>query len=301
MTKVPEDFWELGLIFMLFPNARLIHCRRHPIDTCLSSYMQNFRWVRYATSLEQLAEVYQLYQRIMEHSRTVLPPSSLFDADYEDLICRPHDVMPRLLAFCGLAFEPGCLHFYENSGRVDTASRWQVRRPLYATSLNRWERIGNFSIRSCRSNGLPGKALPGAAPSQLANLPSTIKALRSMIVDLRPLSDQVDNVADRLEADRLFVSDPRFPAIFQFESQFQEVERGQSDIFDNQRVLRDMLEFRPAVGGTDRRGLQLFDDLDSRFCRHSHFPTKMQALLPPKANEFDMAVRTGCGRPTWGT
>jgi hypothetical protein len=143
-TKLPEDFWDLGLIAILFPNARIIHCRRHPIDTCFSCYMQNFSTIPYATSLYGLAEVYRLYRRIMEHWRTVLNPESLFELSYEELIKRPEEVTHELSDFCGLSFEERCLRFYENRNRVATASQWQVRRPVYGTSVQRWERYREF-------------------------------------------------------------------------------------------------------------------------------------------------------------
>jgi Flp pilus assembly protein TadD len=143
-TKRPEDFWDLGLIASLLPRARIIHCRRHPIDTCLSCYTQNFEWVPYSTSLERLCEVYRLYLQMIEHWRAVLPPSSIFEVCYEDLVQRPETVVPRLCAFCGVAFEEGCLRFHTTERRIHTASRWQVRRPLYQTSLRRWERYREF-------------------------------------------------------------------------------------------------------------------------------------------------------------
>jgi hypothetical protein len=139
VTKRPEDFWNLGLIGILFPKARIIHCRRHPIDTCLSCYMQNFWLVPYATKLEELAEVYRLYRRITDHWWSVLSPERVCEVSYEDLVERPEDIVRRLCGFCGVPFEAKCLHFDQNPRRVYTASRWQVRRPLYGTSVGRWK------------------------------------------------------------------------------------------------------------------------------------------------------------------
>jgi tetratricopeptide (TPR) repeat protein len=144
VTKMPEDFWDLGLIAMLLPEARIVHCTRHPIDTCLSCYMQNFVRLSYATSLDDLAAVYRLYRQIMAHWRAVLPASMMFDISYEEVVRRPEETIRRLCDFCGLGFETNCLRFHENTRRVDTASRWQVRRPLYAASIGRWQHYREF-------------------------------------------------------------------------------------------------------------------------------------------------------------
>lgn len=144
VTKLPEDFWDLGLIAILFPKARIVHCRRHPIDTCLSCYMQNFEAIGWATSLDWLVEVYRLYRRIMEHWRSVLPSPGMFEIEYEDLVARPEEVVRQLCDFVALPFEEGCLRFYERAQRVDTASRWQVRNPIYDTSVGRWKRYREF-------------------------------------------------------------------------------------------------------------------------------------------------------------
>jgi tetratricopeptide (TPR) repeat protein len=144
VTKMPEDFWDLGLIAILVPKVKIIHCHRDPIDTCLSCYMQDFWGVHYATSLEQLADVYRLYLRIMKHWRTVLSPSNIFDVSYEDLVTHPADVIPTLCEYCGLDIEETCLRFHENRRGINTVSRWQVRKPIYQTSLRRWERYRDF-------------------------------------------------------------------------------------------------------------------------------------------------------------
>ncbi|HEV3303897.1 MAG TPA: sulfotransferase [Planctomycetaceae bacterium] len=143
-TKTPEDFWNLGLIYILFPNAKIVHCLRDPIDTCLSCYMQNFGEVPFATNLTQLAEVYRLYELIMTHWRCHLPRSSLWDISYEALLDRPVETVRDLCSFCDLDFEDACLNFHRNLRRVETASLWQVRKPFYKTSVQRWHRYREF-------------------------------------------------------------------------------------------------------------------------------------------------------------
>jgi Sulfotransferase family len=102
------------------PKARIVHCRRHPIDTCFSCYMQEFVGIRFATSLDDLAAVYRLYLKIMAHCRSVLPGSLLCDVSYEELVCRPEETIRQLLEFCGLTFEESCrrfsLHFDQTDG-----------------------------------------------------------------------------------------------------------------------------------------------------------------------------------------
>jgi tetratricopeptide (TPR) repeat protein len=143
VTKLPEDFWDLGLIAILLPKAHIVHCRRHPIDTCLSCYMQSFEGLKYAVNLENLAAVYQLYERMMEHWRTVLP-TQIFEVQYEKLVHDAAQVVPELCTFCGLTFEQKCLQFHQNQRNIDTASRWQVRKPLYGTSVGRWKQYQQF-------------------------------------------------------------------------------------------------------------------------------------------------------------
>lgn len=142
--KNPEDFWELGLIRILFPKSRIIHCERHPIDTCLSCYMQDFFSIPYATSLEGLAIVYKGYRRMMRHWNRVLPPPATLSMSYENLVMDHEAQVRRLCDFCQIPFEENCLQFHHNPRSVTTASVWQVRRPIYTSSVGRWERYREY-------------------------------------------------------------------------------------------------------------------------------------------------------------
>lgn len=136
--KMPDNFAYLGLIAVLFPNARVIHCRRDPRDTCLSLFFQNFLdFHPYFYDLEKLAEYYTLYRRWMAHWRAVLPIPML-EIDYEDTITDQEGMSRRLLAFCDLDWDDGVLAFHENERAVKTASLWQVRQPIYSGSVGRW-------------------------------------------------------------------------------------------------------------------------------------------------------------------
>jgi tetratricopeptide (TPR) repeat protein len=139
VDKLPENYLHLGLIALLFPRARIIQCRRDPRDVCLSCYVQDFKAVRFACSLDDLAAYYRAYERLMAHWREALPLSVL-DVRYEELVADPEAQSRRLVAFCGLAWNEHCLAFHETRRAVQTASRVQVRQPVYTSSVGRWRR-----------------------------------------------------------------------------------------------------------------------------------------------------------------
>jgi tetratricopeptide (TPR) repeat protein len=136
--KMPVNTHYLGVIALLFPNARIIHARRHPLDTCLSCYFQNFAMGQnFSYRLDHLGHYYRQYLRLMEHWRKVLP-LPILEADYETLVDDQEAQSRRLIEFIGLEWDQQCLEFYENSRPIFTASVWQVRQPMYATSKERW-------------------------------------------------------------------------------------------------------------------------------------------------------------------
>jgi tetratricopeptide (TPR) repeat protein len=137
--KSPFNFAGLGLIHQLFPRATIIHCRRNPIDTCLSMYFTEFGSVwDFVSDKEDLAFYFGLYSRLMSHWREVLPPGSLFELDYEALVDDPDAVGRALLSACGLSAEHGPSPRDPGGRRIATASLWQARQPIYRTSLARW-------------------------------------------------------------------------------------------------------------------------------------------------------------------
>jgi tetratricopeptide (TPR) repeat protein len=137
--KTPENYFHLGLIATLFPRARIIHCRRDPLDTCISCYTTNFQDVRFSTSLENLGEYYRAYEKLMNHWRAVLPVP-IHAVQYEDLVARQEPVERDLVAYCGLEWNENCLRFHEAREVVYTSSRIQVRQPVYSHSVGRWRR-----------------------------------------------------------------------------------------------------------------------------------------------------------------
>lgn len=137
--KRPQNFNLIALIHAVFPRARIIHCRRHPIDTCLSIYFQDFaRKMDFAFDRGDLTAHYQQYQRLMVHWRTVLPPDRFMEVQYEELVANPEPVTRKMIEFCGLEWDDACLSPELNPRSVRTASLWQVRQPVYRTSVARW-------------------------------------------------------------------------------------------------------------------------------------------------------------------
>lgn len=136
--KMPANYQCLGLIAALFPNCRVIHCRRDPRATCLSMYFQNFGGnLPYSYDLYKLGRAYRGYLELMEHWRRVLPVPIL-DVAYEETVADLEQSSRRIIAHCGLPWDERVLRFYETERTVRTASMWQVRQPIYDSSLAVW-------------------------------------------------------------------------------------------------------------------------------------------------------------------
>lgn len=137
--KMPSNFLYLGLISQLFPRARVIHCVRDPMDTCLSCYFQDLVGTEntYCYDLEDLGVYYRQYQRLMAHWREVLD-IPILEVGYEALVGDQEQQTRALLEFCGLEWDERCLRFNETRRFAATASYDQVRQPLYNQSVERW-------------------------------------------------------------------------------------------------------------------------------------------------------------------
>ena len=139
--KMPYNFIAIGLIHALLPNAKIIHVKRNPIDTCLSCYTKLFTEGQlYSYELTELGQYYQCYERIMNHWRRILPSDAWLDIEYEAMVNSLETEAQRLIEFCDLAWEPACLTFYQSKRQVRTASFVQVRQPIYTSSVERWRR-----------------------------------------------------------------------------------------------------------------------------------------------------------------
>jgi tetratricopeptide (TPR) repeat protein len=145
VDKMPANFLYEGLIYAVFPQAKFIHMQRHPIDTCLSIYFQNFfNMDPYANDLENLAHYYGEYIRVTDHWRAVLPETALLEVPYESLIEDQEDWTRRMLDFIGLPWDPKCLDFHETDRVVITASKWQVRQKINTASRGRWRNYEKY-------------------------------------------------------------------------------------------------------------------------------------------------------------
>ncbi len=145
IDKLPLNFAYLGLIRRALPRARFICLRRNPLDTCLSNYRQqfasNFPYYRYALDLEDCGRYYLAFDRLIRHWQRALP-GGLLEVEYEALVGDTETQARRLLAWCGLSWEPACLEFQHHTGAVATASAVQVRRGIYRDGIQRWRRYG---------------------------------------------------------------------------------------------------------------------------------------------------------------
>jgi len=145
VDKMPANFLYAGLIHAVFPKARIIHMQRHPLDTCLSIYFQNFFNIGpYANDLENLAHYYGEYLRITDHWRATLPPAAFLEVPYEALTEEQESWTRRMLDFAGLPWDPRCMNFQETNRVVITASKWQVRQKIYRASTGRWKNYEKF-------------------------------------------------------------------------------------------------------------------------------------------------------------
>jgi len=143
-NKMPHNFLFLGLLYLLFPKAKFIHCQRHPLDNCLSIFLQKFaQGHHYAYDQSEVGLSYREYRKLMTHWHDVLP-ANIFEVKYEDLVSRQEDVSRNIISFCGLDWDSRCLEFHKSSRPIFTASDWQVRQPMYKTSVERWKNYERF-------------------------------------------------------------------------------------------------------------------------------------------------------------
>lgn len=140
IDKSPFNFYRLGQIYQLFPEAKIIHCTRNPMDICVSVYTNRFPANMYwAHSMEHIGTFYSYYRKVMAHWQEALP-MPVHTISYETMVAEPKEQTEALLNFLELDWEDACLSFHENKRAVDTASVWQVRQPIHTKSVARWRK-----------------------------------------------------------------------------------------------------------------------------------------------------------------
>lgn len=137
IDKMPDNYKNLGLIQLLFPKVKVIHCVREPMDTCLSCYTNKMGYP-YSYDLTNLGRHYRLYERLMQHWKNVLS-ISILDVHYEDMVEDPERISRSIIEFCGLKWSNRCLEFHKSGRSVVTSSAYQVRQPVYKRSVARWK------------------------------------------------------------------------------------------------------------------------------------------------------------------
>ena len=145
VDKAPVNSDYLGVIHSAFPDARIIYMQRDPIDTCLSCYFQKFVVsLNFTMDLSDLADYYRQHRRLMTHWRAVLPPGTMLDVPYEELVADQEGWTRKILDFLGLEWDERVLNFHETKREVATASFWQVRQKIYKNSVQRWRNYEKF-------------------------------------------------------------------------------------------------------------------------------------------------------------
>ena len=138
IDKMPNNFFHIGLIRLILPNARIIDARRHPMACCFSGFKQLFgEGQEFSYGLREIGNYYRQYVKLMDHWDSVLP-GFVLRVSYEDVVADLEGQVHRLLDFCELPFEPACLEFHRTRRSVRTPSAAQVRQPIYTSGIAQW-------------------------------------------------------------------------------------------------------------------------------------------------------------------
>jgi len=141
VDKMNTNYLLLGILHVAFPNARIVHMKRHPVDTCLSIWATPVaNGIDLCGEKENIVFAYREYVRVMEHWRKVLPADRFLDVQYEHLVSNRDQVTRQMIDFCGVDWNEACMKPEDNIRSVKTPSVWQVRQPVYRTSMQRWRK-----------------------------------------------------------------------------------------------------------------------------------------------------------------
>ncbi|HEY3783416.1 MAG TPA: sulfotransferase [Fimbriimonadaceae bacterium] len=143
--KTPQNYLILGPILGLLPNARIIHCKRNPLDTCVSIYTTLFmNGPEYGHDLEDLKDVYRQYERLMSHWRSILPKDRFMEVQYEDFVNDREPILREILKFLNLEWNESCLAHESNNHPISTPNVWQARQPVNSNSIGRWKKFESW-------------------------------------------------------------------------------------------------------------------------------------------------------------
>jgi hypothetical protein len=145
VDKTPNNFLFVGFILALLPKAKIIHCVRNPVDTCLSNYQQLFSsdGMGYTYDQKELGEYYVQYQRIMDHWQSLFP-GQILNVAYEDVVADSEQALRQMIDYCGLPWDDRCLQAPDKDFKIRTASVWQARQPVYRSSVERWRHYEKY-------------------------------------------------------------------------------------------------------------------------------------------------------------
>ena len=139
--KMPANFNCIGLIHLMLPNAKIVHVKRNPVDTCLSCFTRLFNKSQHQSyDLTEIGRYYRNYATLMDHWKAVLPEGSFYEVEYEDLVADNEKQARALIKYCGLEWDDACLESHKTERNIRTASVTQVRQPIYNTSVERWRK-----------------------------------------------------------------------------------------------------------------------------------------------------------------
>jgi tetratricopeptide (TPR) repeat protein len=165
--KMPSNFFFAGIIHLALPNARIIHTVRDPVDTCISCFSKLFTAEQNHTyDLAELGRYHRRYQALMAHWHRVLPQGRILDVRYEDVVADLEGQARRILAHCGLDWDPHCLQFHRTERPVRTASATQVRQPIYRSAIGRGRVYEPYLQPLLAELNRPDQASPDASGQQ---------------------------------------------------------------------------------------------------------------------------------------
>jgi tetratricopeptide (TPR) repeat protein len=140
VDKLPTQYFSMGYTHLCFPNAKFIHCQRHPADSFISAYQNDMsQFHEYSFDQNLYAEAYLTKQALLANWKASFP-NKIYELHYEKLVGNPEKMVKELLDFIGLPWDPNCMQFFKNAGTVRTFSTDQVRKPIYTTSKARWRK-----------------------------------------------------------------------------------------------------------------------------------------------------------------